>query len=278
MKKMKLVLYAFFAVVLFSDYAAAQISGKGNYVALHRLFNSEIDDHLYTTDCSEKDNLLRDGSYVYEGVTGYIATRPARRTVPLYRMLLSSGEHFYTTDRKEVNDLTRDGGNTSEGIAGYVADEQSRNTVPFYRLVTGERHLYTTDEREKNRLMRISGNRLEETEGYLWTSGRNSCDSGNGGNNGSGGGRDDFPVVYSRADFRGDSKILKEDWNVNGNWNSSQNTIRAIRIPAGWYVTIYERKNYRGRSFTMSNDAVFETDNEWYDNIGSIKITKRDPR
>ena len=268
MKKIKLVLYAFFSVVLFSDYAAAQFSGKGDYVALYRLFNSENDDHLYTTDCNEKENLLRDGSYVFEGISGYVSTRQTRRTLPLYRMLLSSGEHFYTTDKKEVNELIRDQGNTSEGVVGYVADEQSRNTLPFYRLINGERHLYTTDEREKNNLMRNAGSRLEETEGYLWTSGRDSCDSRAG---------NDYPVIYSKTDFRGASQIIENDWNVNNDWDGSPNMIRAIRVPQGWYVAIYERRNFRGKSFVMTNDAVFTNDNEWYNRIGSIRVSRGNP-
>lgn len=268
MKKNKLVLFAFFGVIVFSNFASAQLNGKSEYVALYRLFNSQSDDHLYTTDCDEKENLLRDGSYVDEGVVGYVAARQTRRSLPLYRMLLSSGEHFYTTDRKEVNQLSREQGNAAEGIVGYVADESSRGTVPFYRIITGERHLYTTDEREKNRLLRSSDSRLEETEGYLWTSGKDSCESR---------AENDYPVIYSKTDFRGASQIIESDWNVNNDWDGSPNTIRAIRVPSGWYIAIYAKKNFRGKSFVMTNDAVFTNDNEWYNRIGSIRISKGNP-
>lgn len=271
MKKIKLVSFTFLGLILFSNYASAQ--GRNDYVALHRLYNSQTGDHLYTTDCREKDDAVRSSGYVYESVAGYVATRQARRTAPLYRLLLGSGEHFYTSDQNEVNDLTRDSGNRSEGIVGYLSDRQERNTAPFYRLLTGERHLYTADEREKNNLLGDSANRLEESPGYIWTTGRNNCDSFGG--NGSIGG--DYPVIYSKTDFTGESKILKENWNVNDNWSGDPHTIRAIRVPSGWYVALYTRGNYRGRSFLMSNDAVFTTDNEWYDNIGSIKISKGKP-
>lgn len=273
MKDTKLVLFAFFGLLLFVCTASAQIIGQKDAVALYRLYNSKSGDHLYTTSCQEKDNVIRSGSYVYEGLAGYISTRQARRTVALYRLQLANGRHFYTTDVNEMNTLTANGGNISEGITGYLADESVRNTSPFYRLVSGDKHFYTTDDQEKNDFLR-NGNagRLEGTIGYLWRSGDNPCDYGNSEQN-------DYPTIYSGTNFDGESLVIKKDWNVNNDWDGSPNTISSIRVPRGWYIVIYRRENFRGESYDISTDTVFNRNNDWRNRIRSIKVYKgRPPR
>lgn len=271
MKNTKLVLFAFFGLVLFAFDASAQFDRRGDYVALYRLYNSRTNDHLYTTSCEEKDSAMRNNNYAYEGVAAYVAARQLRRTIPLYRLLLANGEHFYTIDQNEVNDLTRNGNNTSEGIAGYVASSQQRNTVPLYRLLGGDRHLYTTNEQEKNDFLRNSNSRLEGIAGYVWTSGTDSCGSSGGGNTG------DYPVIYSGTDYTGASQVLDRDWNVSGDWDGSPNTIGSIRVPRGWYVVIYRRSDFRGDSYDLSTDAIFDNNNRWRNRIRSIKVYKGNP-
>jgi hypothetical protein len=268
MKNTKLVLFALFVLVLAGNGATAQFDRKQDYVALYRLYNSQAQDHLYTTNCDEKDTLIRNGAYAYEGVAGYLAMRQQRRTEPLYRLILENGRHFYTADSSEMNNLTRRAGNKSEGIVGYMASEQIRNTAPLYRLVNNDaKHFYTTNEQEKDAFLQ-SGGRLEGTTGYLWTTGSNRCDYNNSP------GANSAPTVYAGTGFDGASQIIERDWNVTGDWDGSPNMIGAIRVPRGWYVVIYRRENFRGKSFVMSNDAVFTRDNVWYNRIRSIKVYK----
>lgn len=268
MKNTKFVMFALFVLVLTSHDTAAQFDRKQDYVALYRLYNSQAQDHLYTTNCDEKDTLIRNGGYVYEGVAGYLATRQQRRTAPLYRLILENGKHFYTADNNEMNNLTRSAGNKSEGIVGYVAGEQIRNTAPFYRLTNNDaKHFYTTNEQEKNSFLQ-SGGRLEGTTGHLWTTGSNRCDYNNPPDANS------VPTVYAGTGFDGASQVIEKDWNVTNDWDGSPNTIRAIRVPRGWYVVFYSKKNFRGKSFVISNDAVSTPDNEWYNRIRSIKVYK----
>lgn len=271
MKYTKLFLPAFFVLVYFVAFSGVAMSQRNEYVALYRLYNNETRDHLYTTNCDEKDDLVRRGTFVYEGITGYVATRSLRRTVPLYRMLLKNGAHFYTSDYQEMNDLTRDG-HASEGVVGYLADSQQRNTVPLYRLFKVDRHLYTTDEREKNDFQR-SGGRLEPEPGYIWTSGRSDCDYDDPPAVGN------FPVLYGGEYFDGASETLDRDASSLRDWNRSARTIRSIRVPRGWYLVLYSRNNFRGESYQVNNDITFAPGDKWYNNIRSIKVFKgRPPR
>ena len=270
MKKIKSVLTAFVCLLALQSFAAAQF-GKSNYVALYRLYSSQSLDHIYTTNCGEKDQLLRDGSYVYEGVAGYMAASQERRTTPLYRMLLSSGEHFYTIDENELKTLAQDYANKSEGIVGYVATGNNRNTLPFYRLISGDRHLYTTNEQEKNDFLRNSNGQLEKLSGYLWTSGSDNCDysttpvAGN------------YPTIYAGTNFDGAAEAVERDWSNYKNWDGSPNTIRSIRVPRGWYLVLYTGKNFRGKSYNVNSDITFSSRDQWYNRIRSIRVYQGNP-
>ncbi len=270
MKNIKLVLFAFFGLILLSANASAQFNKRQDYIALYRLYNSQNSDHLYTTSCDEKDTVSRNG-YAYEGIAGYISARQARRTVPLYRVQLAGGTHFYTTDAAEMNNLTNSNrSNIAEGIVGYLSSDQARNTAPFYRLANDAKHFYTTDEQEKTDFLRNSNGRLEATTGYIWTSGSSSCDYSNSE-------QDNYPTIYSGMDFSGAAQVLKSDWNVSDDWDGSPNTIGSIRVPRGWYVVIYRRENFRGESYDLSTDGVFDRNNKWRNRVRSIKIYKGNP-
>lgn len=269
MKNIKLVLLAFFGLYLFVGGAAAQFNKRQDYVALYRLYNSQSRDHLYTTDCQEKDNLLRSGGYAYEGIAGYVATRQMRRTMPLYRLLLSSDEHFYTSDAQEMNNLVQTGGGKSEGIVGYIASSQERNTAPFYRLIN-DRHLYTTSEQEKNTFLQ-NGGRLEKTTGYLWNYGDNSCDYSSAPDPNS------FPTIYAGTNFDGAAEAVERDKTDLRDWDGSPNTIRSIRVPQGWFLVLYEKKNFRGKSYNLNSNITLAPGDAWYNRIRSIKVYKGTP-
>jgi hypothetical protein len=95
-----------FAVSLFILMGLSSVKAADDYVALYRLYNAQSRAHLYTSKCDERDNAVRGGGFVYENIAGYVASRQMRRTVPLYRLLLSNGAHFYTTDFREMTNLS----------------------------------------------------------------------------------------------------------------------------------------------------------------------------
>ena len=242
-----------------------------DYTALYRLYNAQTQRHLYTTGCDEKNNLAQSGGYVYEGIAGYIATRQTRRTVPLYRLLLGSGEHFYTANDAEMRSLTQNPTNRLEATIGYVAASQIKNTQPLYRLVGAKGHFYTTDAQERNTYLQSSVNKDEGIAGYVWTSGMNPCDgikppvAGN------------FPVIYAQADFQGPAQAVERDFPGNRDWEGSPHRIRSIRVPQGWYLVLYDKRNYKGKSYNLNADWTPQPGDYWNGRIKSIKVYQGTP-
>ena len=87
--------------------------------------------HLYTIDQQEVSNLQYQPGNRYEAVVGYIADRPQRNTVPLYR-LYNGTSHFFTTNEQEKNDYLNQPGARMEGILGYVWTTGSSNPCDSY--------------------------------------------------------------------------------------------------------------------------------------------------
>ena len=277
MKLTKFLTAALTIVFTFSWFGAAALNtaaqSNNDYVALYRLYNAQNRDRIYTTSCDERNTIVRNG-FADEGVAGYVASRQLRRTTPLYRLLLSSGVHFYTTDNQEMTNLSQTAGNKSEGIAGYVANSQMNRTVPFYRLLGSDRHLYTTNEQEKNNFLQTAGNRSEGVAGYLWSSGRNQCDSFGGGGSPIPG---SFPVIYAQANFQGPSTAVERDFAGSRDWEGDPHVIRSIRVPQGWYLVLYDKRNYKGKSYNLNSDWTPQPGDGWYGRIKSIKVYQGTP-
>lgn len=260
---------SFGAVAAQAQFSISPSKQKSDYTALYRLLEPRSGDHLYTTSCEEKRSLQREGNYVYEGVAAYLATREQRRNTALYRLQLANGKHFYTTDYNEATDLTRSANNRLEGTVGYVSSDQQRNTVPFYRLINADGHLYTTDENEKNNFLGAANSRSEGVMGYTWTTGTNLCDGGGSGSSATA----NAPVIYADPNYQGASEVIERDWEGN------PSRIRSIRVPAGWYVVVYDRKNFRGRSLNVTADWSPTDSDMWYGRVRSIKVFQgRPPR
>ena len=103
-----------------------QVAGS---VPLYQYLNSDIDDHLYTTNSNEigtiTPGVTGNHGYRNEGITGYCFPRALPGTIPLYRYWKESvGDHLYTTNSGEIGTtiLGRVGrhGYVSEGVACYV--------------------------------------------------------------------------------------------------------------------------------------------------------------
>lgn len=85
--------------------------------------------HFYTTSWSEIGTDVAGvtvGSWICEGIAGYIYSTNYTNSVPLHRYYHPTGEgaHFYTTNIKEIGvtvvGMTDNFGYRYEGIAGYV--------------------------------------------------------------------------------------------------------------------------------------------------------------
>ena len=268
----QIVMMTFFAFSWLTLIGLNVQAAKQDYTALYRLYNAQNNDHFYTTSCDEKNTALS-GGYIYEHVTGYVASRQLRRTVPLYRFLLSNGEHFYTTSNEEMTNLSRIAGNKFEGITGYLADNSQRNTTPLYRLASSDRHLYTANEQEKTNYLQNAGNKSEGITGYIWTSGTNSCgDNGNlPPNTGS------FPIVYAQSNFQGPAEAVERDWESRKDWSGSPHLVRSIHVPAGWYLVLYDKSKFRGKSYNLNSDWSPQPGDYWNGRIRSIKVYQGTP-
>ncbi len=259
----------FFASFLLSS--TISINAQSNdYTAVFRLYNQQNQRHVYTRGCDEKNSLIQSG-FNYDGVAFYVATQQKRRTVPLHRLLLGNGGHIYTTSDEEMRSLTANPANRYEAVVGYVASSPQKNTVPLYRLLGGERHLFTTNEQEKNSYLQGSGSRLEGIAAYVWTSGMNPCDGNQPPTSGN------FPVIYAQANLQGPAQAIERDFAGHKDWEGSPHRIRSIRVPQGWYLVLYDKRNFKGKSYNLNSDWTPQPGDWWYGRIKSIKVYQGTP-
>ena len=121
---------------------------------MHRLYNINSGEHLYTDNAAEKENLVSIG-WVSEG-TAWIA--PASSSTPVYRVYNpNSGEHHYTTNANEKTYLVSLGWR-DEGIGWYSDESQGTALYRLYNpnasgLYEAGGHHYTKSVNEKNDLI-----------------------------------------------------------------------------------------------------------------------------
>lgn len=126
--------------------------------AVHRLYNPNDGDHLYTTDANEARSLASKG-WKDEGALG---VAPAGLT-DVYRFVnASTGQHILTDDFAEAEALLRQGQNLSDGTragwqyegVAFVARDGDGGPVRVHRLYReGAPHLLTADENEVKTLV-----------------------------------------------------------------------------------------------------------------------------
>jgi hypothetical protein len=86
-----------------------------------------------------------------------------------------------------------------------------------------------------------------------------------------------FPVIYAERDYNGPALAIERDFEGNRDWNGNPHRIRSIRVPQGWYLVVYERQNYRGRSYNVNFDWSPTPDDFWYGKIRSIRVYQGAP-
>lgn len=130
-------------------------------VTVYRLYDKSRGEHVYTTNSSERDFLVKAG-WRYEGVSFTTAAEGAS----VYRLYNKSngGMHFYTTSAGERDSLVKAGWKY-EGVSF-----ASAGTVPVYRVYNpnsknGEHH-YTANVAEYEMLGKIGWKK----EGIAWYS------------------------------------------------------------------------------------------------------------
>jgi hypothetical protein len=142
---------------------------SGGYSEMYRLYQPANMEHFYTASANERDTLVKQHGWKYEGV-GWIA--PKKSNVPVYRLYNPIlRDHHYTTSKNEKNVLVAQHGWNDEGIGWYSSDTKQ---VPVYRAfnptLTSGSHNYTKDSYEQKILTTQRGWKAEGISWYGVTS------------------------------------------------------------------------------------------------------------
>ena len=86
-----------------------------------------------------------------------------------------------------------------------------------------------------------------------------------------------FPVIYAQPNLQGPARAIERDFAGSRDWNGNPHRIRSIRVPAGWYLVVYDRMNFGGRSYNVSSDWTPLPGDYWYNRIRSIRVYKGAP-
>lgn len=86
-----------------------------------------------------------------------------------------------------------------------------------------------------------------------------------------------FPVIYAQPNYQGPAEAIERDFAGNRDWEGSPHRIRSIRVPQGWYLVLYDKRNFRGKSYNLNSDWTPQPGDYWYGRIKSIKVYKGTP-
>jgi len=79
-----------------------------------------------------------------------------------------------------------------------------------------------------------------------------------------------FPVIYAQANFQGPAEAIERDFAGTRDWEGSPHRIRSIRVPQGWFLVLYDKRNFRGKSYNLTSDWTPQPGDYWYGRIKSI--------
>ncbi len=88
---------------------------------------------------------------------------------------------------------------------------------------------------------------------------------------------DSFPVLYAGTNFDGAAEAIERDKAELRDWNGSPHTIRSMRVPQGWFLVAYTKKNFRGKSYNINSNMTNAPGDAPYNKIRSIKVYKGTP-
>ena len=177
--------------------------------SMFRLYNPNSGEHLYTSNSTEKNNLVSIG-WKSEGTAW---TAPASSNTPVYRVYNpNSGEHHYTMNSAEKDFLVGIGWN-DEGIGWYSDDNQG---TPLYRLYNPNAkgqyeaggHHYTKDVNERKTLIAAGW----RDEGIGW---------------------------YGIKGNSQEPTSPEQPSGVTGTFNTAASIITALEVPAGYDGEFY---------------------------------------
>lgn len=117
---------------------------------LYRYWNSNYNDHYYTTNFDDKASYEKVG-YSYDWIEGYLCKNQESGTVPLYRYWNEKKkDHYYTTNPNDKASYEK-AGYRYDWIEGYVYKSPAEGRTPLYRYWNGKKndHYFTTNPDDK---------------------------------------------------------------------------------------------------------------------------------
>lgn len=88
---------------------------------------------------------------------------------------------------------------------------------------------------------------------------------------------DSFPVLYAGTNFDGAAEAIERDKAELRDWDGSPHTIRSMRVPKGWFLVAYTKKNFHGKSYNINSNMTYAPGDALYNKIRSIKVYKGKP-
>lgn len=117
-------------------------------------FNSDLVDHVYSTNSTEIDYLKDFYGFSDEGtLTGYLHAEPQPSTVPLFRLYaIGLSDHLYTTSTEVRDHAVKRLGYTVVETVGYLYQSGGPGRVPLYQLHNrgAHDHFYTTSADQRD--------------------------------------------------------------------------------------------------------------------------------
>ncbi|MBI2628200.1 MAG: hypothetical protein HYW71_02075, partial [Candidatus Niyogibacteria bacterium] len=137
----------------------------------YRLYKTNIFQHFYTMNASERDDFLKIG-YVLEEPAGYLYNIQQSGTSPFYRLYHPGLFNYLYTANTEERDIAQKNGYIYQGVAGYLYLTQQTNASPLYRMYSASKkqHFYTMNVLEKDNAVQNLGYTFEGIAGYMFTS------------------------------------------------------------------------------------------------------------
>ena len=149
---------------------------------VYRFYSDILQDYFWTVSADEKNQLQAayqngSGTYLYQGVYGYVEKSASARTIPVYRFYnKKTGDHFYTMNEAEKNQVEEDyrtgkDNYAYEGIAWYASKSLGKPVYRFFDTVAFD-HYYTSNEGIRDSLItqykNKTGNWRYEGIGWYW--------------------------------------------------------------------------------------------------------------
>ena len=90
-------------------------------VPVYRFLNTAINSHLFTAFENEKEHLLAQPSFIFEGIAFYAYSSKSTSTSPVYRFFdIEKGGHFFTANEIEKDHVVNIEQFRYEGEAFYA--------------------------------------------------------------------------------------------------------------------------------------------------------------